>query len=179
MRRLKLRNLGGKAPEWKWDAEHGKLTRREGSGVDWYHYQKEVLLPKLIPFAQACGPDALVQEDLAASHAHHAQAAVFTAAKVAKLIWSPNPPDLNMIEQCWPYLKRQTSKKGAPKSKSEAEAVWKQAWEDLEQSRIQSCIERIPFHIQEVIRLEGGNEYKEGRPKERRDVVSAPGPSVE
>ncbi|KAK4100426.1 hypothetical protein N658DRAFT_559703 [Parathielavia hyrcaniae] len=33
-------------------------------------------------------------------------------------------------------------------------------------------IARIPFHIQEVIRLEGGNEYHEGRAKNRRgDVV--------
>lgn len=43
---------------------------------------------------------------------------------------------------------------------------------------IQAWIERIRFHIQEVIRLEGGIEYKEGRPKERlEDVVSAPVPS--
>ena len=28
---------------------------------------------------------------------------------------------------------------------------------------MQRWIERIPVHIQEVIRLEGGNEYKEGR----------------
>jgi hypothetical protein len=137
-------------------------------------------MPKLIPFAQACSSDALVQEDLTPSHTYHAQEVVFSAAKVARLVWCPNSPDLNMIEQCWPYLKRQTTKKGAPKSKLEAEAVWKQAWEDLEQSRIQAWIERILFHIQEVIRLEGGNEYKEGRPKERRrDVVSALGPSLE
>jgi len=136
-------------------------------------------LPKLIPYAQAYSRDALVQEDRAPSHAHIAQAAVFSAAEVARLVWCPNSPDLNMIEQCWPYLKRQTTKRGAPKSKAEAEAVWRQAWEDLEQPRIQAWIERIPFHIQEVIRLEGGNEYKEGRPKERRaDVVSAPGPST-
>jgi hypothetical protein len=179
MRRLHLRNLPGRAPEWKWDAKHGKLTRREGNGVDWYRYQKEILLLKLIPYAKACGRDALVQEDLAPSHAYVVQAMVFSTVEVERLVWCPNSPDLNMIEQCWPYLKRQTTKKGAPKSKAEAEAVWRKAWDDLEQSRIQAWIERIPFHIQEVIRLEGGNEYKEGRPKARRgDVVSAPGPST-
>ena len=30
-------------------------------------------------------------------------------------------------------------------------------------SQIRVWIERMPRHIQEVIRLEGGNEYKEGR----------------
>jgi len=73
-----------------------------------------------------------------------------------------------MIEPAWPYLKRVTTKTGAPKSRAEAERVWEKAWEDLDQSRIQMWIERIPHHIEEVIRLEGGNEYREGRPKERR-----------
>jgi hypothetical protein len=180
MRRLKLRGIGGKPPQWKWDAKYGKLTRRDGAGVDWYRYQKEILIPKLIPYAKECGCDTIVQEDLAPSHAHYAQAAVYSAAEVTRLVWCPNSPDLNMIEPCWPHLKRQTTKKGAPKSKKEAEVVWKNAWAELEQTRIQSWIERIPFHIQEVIRLEGGNEYKEGRPKERReDVITGPGPSSE
>jgi hypothetical protein len=33
----------------------------------------------------------------------------------------------------------------------------------MPQEKIQAWIERIPRHIREVIRLEGGNEYKEGR----------------
>jgi hypothetical protein len=180
MRRLSLRNLAGRKPQWKWDAQHGKLTRGKGSGIDWYRYQKEVMMAKLIPFAKECGPDAIVQEDLAPSHAHRAQAAVFSIAGVQRMIWCPNSPDLNMIEQCWPHLKRQTTKKGAPKSKREAEAVWRKAWDELGQNRIREWIERIPFHIQEVIRLEGGNEYQEGRAKNRReDVISGPGPDTE
>jgi hypothetical protein len=35
----------------------------------------------------------------------------------------------------------------------------------MPQEKIQEWIERIVVHIQEVIRLEGGNEYKEGRCK--------------
>ena len=44
-----------------------------------------------------------------------------------------------------------------------AEKAWTQAWKDLEQEKIQSWIERIPRHIQKVIKLKGGNKYKEGR----------------
>jgi hypothetical protein len=73
-----------------------------------------------------------------------------------------------MIEPYWPYLKRVITKKGAPKNKSHTEMVWKQEWDNLEQWRIQRWIERIPHHIQEVIRLKGGNEYAEGRSKKRR-----------
>ena len=35
----------------------------------------------------------------------------------------------------------------------------------MPQERIQKWIERIIEHVQEVIRLEGGNEYCEGRLK--------------
>jgi hypothetical protein len=39
----------------------------------------------------------------------------------------------------------------------------------MEQERIQAWIERIPIHIQEVIRLGGGNEYKEGKSGRRKN----------
>ena len=62
-------------------------------------------------------------------------------------------------------MKRYTTKKGAPKSRQEAITVWQVAWQDLPQEKIQAWIERIPRHVQEIIKLEGGNEYKEGREK--------------
>ena len=36
-------------------------------------------------------------------------------------------------------------------------------WDELPQKQIQQWIERIPYHISQIIELEGGNEYKEGR----------------
>jgi hypothetical protein len=33
----------------------------------------------------------------------------------------------------------------------------------MPQEMIQAWIERIPVHIEKIIELEGGNEYKEGR----------------
>ncbi len=42
------------------------------------------------------------------------------------------------------------------------EKKWLQAWRDLPQKTIQTWIEAIPDHIQAIIRLKGGNEYKEG-----------------
>jgi hypothetical protein len=43
------------------------------------------------------------------------------------------------------------------------EKAWHKAWEDLPQEPIQKWITVIPHHIKEIIRCEGGNEYKEGR----------------
>ncbi|RPB29303.1 hypothetical protein L211DRAFT_776011, partial [Terfezia boudieri ATCC MYA-4762] len=75
------------------------------------------------------------------------------------LIWPGNSLDLNMMEICWAYLKCITTKKD-PHFPHGSRA----SMEDLEQWRIQRWIKRIPCHIQEVIRLEGGNEYSEGHP---------------
>ena len=41
--------------------------------------------------------------------------------------------------------------------------AWEKCWEELPQDKIQMWIERIPIHIQKIIKLEGGNEYKEGK----------------
>ena len=121
MRRLGLRNKPGKKPEWKWTVKTGKLTRRVGTGIDWWRYQQEVILPKIIPFAKELGPDALVQEDNAPAHSHVAQGFIYKHAEVQRLIWVPNSPDLNMIEPCWFYMKRETTKKGAPQSRVDTE----------------------------------------------------------
>jgi hypothetical protein len=49
------------------------------------------------------------------------------------------------------------------------EKAWTKAWRDLPQDKIQAWIERIPIHIKEIIRLEGGNKYAEGRKAFKRD----------
>jgi hypothetical protein len=167
VRRLGLRNKPGRKPKWKWCTATGKLTRRKGTGVDWYRYQTQVLIPKLFPFAKECmkdRPGTIVQEDKAPAHAHHDQARIYNIYEIQRLLWCSNSPDLNAIEPCWFWMKRQTTKKGAPQSRTEAVKIWEACWyKDLQQSQIQAWIKRIPRHIEEIIRLEGGNEYKEGR----------------
>ena len=41
--------------------------------------------------------------------------------------------------------------------------AWLKAWRELDQSWIQWWIKQIPHHIQQIIMLEGGNEYRETR----------------
>jgi transposase len=76
--------------------------------------------------------------------------------------WPGNSPDLNAIEPAWPWLKRRITSRGAPRDKKTGKEVWIKAWNDLPQVHIQQWIERLIRHIQEVIDLEGGNEYQEG-----------------
>lgn len=165
---LRPRKTPGRKPQWRFTRKTGKLTRGSGKGIDWWRYREKILLPKLFPFAKVCmenRPGTVVQEDKAPAHAHPAQQLLYDLHGIRRLFWCGNSPDLNMIEPAWPYLKRFTTKKGGAKNRPQAIADWKAAWEALSQDRIRAWIERIPFHVQEVIRLEGGNEYQEGREK--------------
>ena len=60
------------------------------------------------------------------------------------------------------WMKIETTKRGAPSIRKEAEAAWKKCWKDMSQERIQRWILRIIRHIQTVILLNGDNKYKEG-----------------
>lgn len=161
--RLGLRNKPGPRLAWRWNEKNGKLVRKSKGGIDWYRYRKEILLPKLFPHARRCGWDAIVQEDKAPSHDHWFNQETFRVNDINRLLWPGNSPDLNPIEPCWPWMKRYTTRLGAPKSRAEAIRAWEACWKELKPERFQAWIERIPRHIQEIIRLEGGNEYKEGR----------------
>jgi Transposase len=90
MRRLGLRNLPGKKPEWKWKKENGKLTRGSKGGIDWWRYQQTILIPKMLPFAKDCAkerPGMMVQEDKAPAHNHHIQQQIYDLHKVQWLLW--------------------------------------------------------------------------------------------
>ena len=143
------------------------MVRKGKGGIDWYRYQKVILLPKLLPFAKECmkaRPGTIVQEDKALCHASKHQNIVFMDAGVLRFLWPGNSPDLNMIEQCWYWMKKQTTRKGAPRNCITAIKAWPQCWtKSLKQEQIQHWIERIPRHIHEIIALDGGNEYREGR----------------
>ena len=108
-------------------------------------------------------PNTVVQEDEAPCHTSKHQDVVFMDFRVLRFLWPGNSPDVNMIEPCWPWMKRRTTLLGAPRSRREAEVAWTECWDELSQEQIQSWIERMPRHIQTVIELEGGNEYREGR----------------
>ena len=46
---------------WRWSERTGKLVRKPGhGGIDWYRYQKHILLDKLLPFAKEIGPEAIM-----------------------------------------------------------------------------------------------------------------------
>ena len=64
-------------------------------------------------------------------------------------------------------MKRRTTYKGAPSKKAGMTKSWFANWPALDLASVQAWIEALPHNIAEIIRLEGGNEYKEGRESKR------------
>jgi hypothetical protein len=161
--------MPGCKPVFKHDENTGAYILKEGKGgINWYRYQEVILKLLLLPFAKEClkeHPGTLVQEDGAPCHSSRYQQEVFDLWGIIRLLWPPNSPDLNMIEPCWFWIKRYTTKHSPITSRAELKQAWIKYWQDIPQECIQAWIERIIVHIKDVIRLEGGNEYKEGRLK--------------
>ena len=85
-----MRNKPGKKPVWKYIDKTGVAVRKTGKGgIDWYRYQEVVLKKKLLPWAKkhtVAYPGTIVQEDGAPYYASRHQVAVFSLAKVIKLL---------------------------------------------------------------------------------------------
>jgi transposase len=172
MRRLSTRNILDIKLKWKWNEMHEKMIRKEEKeDIDWWRYQKVILLSKLISFAQKCNkkrqevdlPSMIVQENKIPSHASKHQILVFSRHEIERLLWPENSPDLNIIESCWFWMKRRTTRKDPPTNELVAKILWERTWNELRQEKIQKWIERIPRHIAKVIELKRRNEYCENR----------------
>ena len=83
---------------------------------------------------------------------YNIQQRYYDSNKIIRMLWCGNSPDLNAIEPAWWWMKRRTTRKGAPKSREEAIRAWSVAWQELPQETIQAWIERIPRHVQEIVR---------------------------
>jgi len=67
------RNQSGPRAEFKHTEDTGAYIVKEGrGGINWYNYQKKILIPKLLPFAKEClkeKPGTIIQEDNAPIYA--------------------------------------------------------------------------------------------------------------
>lgn len=166
LKRLSLAGKGGRKPTWKYTAKTGKQVRQGKGGIDWIRYQQEVLLPLFLPFMERLrekyGPVHIVQEDNASPHIARWNRQLWDEAGFTVLEWPANSPDLNAIEPVWARLKQYYRKKKLPNSRVQLEKCWSKRWKELVLEQLQRCMERIQGNVKWVIRLAGGNEYREG-----------------
>ena len=79
------------------------------------------------------------------------------SSEVEHLIWPPQSPDLNIIEDLWFILEKQVrSRYPPPSSLKELETVLAEEWTKISLETIQTLYEPIPRRIQAVITAKGG-----------------------
>ncbi len=140
------------------------MREAKGGGIDWFTYMEKVFVKNLQPFVEEGkqdGIDQIVVEDGAGSHAHSNCAVFYSFIQISKIFWPGNSPDLNAIEPCWMWLKKETTKNGPPRTREEEKERWKKTWKELPMAMIRRWVERISEAIKEIIALNGGNEYIE------------------
>ena len=138
MRRTGLRRKPGKQPQWKFTKKTNKMMRKNKSGIDWWTYQKKILIFKFLPFVKKCMFDRagmIIQKNNASSHVFKHQHKVFMDWNVTQLIWCANSSDLNAIKPCWIWLKWKTIRHGLCHIKKNAEEKWTKAWFHLSQKK--------------------------------------------
>ena len=123
----------GRAPRgvrkvWKHNEKTGAfVVKNRRGGINWYRYQKRILIEKLLPFARDCQkdrPDTIVQEDNAPAYKSHYQGEVYNLWRIMKMLWPGNSPDLNAIEKAWFYMKKETTKQGPTSDRKKLRARW-------------------------------------------------------
>lgn len=65
----------------------------------------------------------MVVKDRSPSHVFKQQIVIYMKTKVLKLLWPGNSSDLNIIESCQNWIKRETTQKGAPQTQTQAEHI--------------------------------------------------------
>ncbi len=145
------------------DAVLYKRNSRDRGGIDGYRHREEVLKPLLIPFVEELrkeGRNVVVIEDNAPAHRSDIDNHFFKMSDVVKLLWPPNSPDANAIEQAWPWLRLHITKDFPPSTTvEECERQWLQEWENLSIEQINAWIDEIPKRIIKILEQEGDNSF--------------------
>lgn len=153
----------GRVAKWKFTKQYGLKKRIGKGGIDWYRYQEVILKPLLIPFYNQVKEKygtAWLQEDGAGPHISKEQDEIHALADILRLPWPGNSPDLNQIEPCWKYMKRDIATGPLWATTMDgAEDSWYTEWGLLDQTRINKWIEKMPHRVEQVIACSGGNEF--------------------
>lgn len=139
-------------------------------GIDWIRYKREILMPKLYPFAmqiqQETGKRVWIVKDNAPSHkkAKDYTAKLRKDASINTVNWPANSPDLNKIEPIWCVLKDQLQHYAIEQgvrsvARPQLQARWIHNWKNLSRQLVDSCCDDFKHKLEKVLQSNGDNNF--------------------
>lgn len=116
----------------------------------------DILKHTYIPYWKSDLPSCTVfQHDNAPPHRCKAVQQFLTDNNIATLPWPPQSPDLNVIENCWNYVKKQLRNYKAAISKPELKKQILEIWRNIPTSFVQALISSMPRRMAAVKQFRG------------------------
>ena len=111
----------------------------------------------LIPFLIEKGQDLVFMQDNARIHTCRLVSQFLLEKKVEVLIWPPQSPDLNPIENLWHILKQKRTKKfGTPRNRSELIGQTRQIWSEFGPEICEKLSNSLKNRLKAVLKNKGG-----------------------
>ena len=99
----------------------------------------------------------VLMEDGAPLHKSKVAANWRETHRIEKIVWPPNSPDLNPIENMWKLLKDALQKKRRPKNKEQMWVAVEVEWMAIPQSKLESLVASLPERMRDVCAADGGH----------------------
>ena len=100
-------------------------------------------------------------DDNASSHSTHEVSELMGRLGIESMNWPPYSPDLNLIENCWSFLKQRVYKNGTItyRSKEDIEAVIEREWWALqtEDDFFENLYGSLPRRVARIVSVRGDN----------------------
>lgn len=131
---------------------------RQGETLDADRYQSAILAPIVVPLCQQ--HDLVFQQDSAPCHTAKRNAEFLRSENInfwTKEDWPPNSPDLNPLDYgIWGMLQQEVYRV-PPKSLQDLERKIRKAWEKMDQSKVNQCIDIFKSGLRQCEDAKGGH----------------------
>ncbi|KAI7940673.1 hypothetical protein MJO28_012958 [Puccinia striiformis f. sp. tritici] len=98
----------------------------------------------------------LLMEDNAGSHTAKLSREFCAKHHITRIVWPPQSPDLNPIENLWKFLKTGIHDQYHPKSLEQMREAIQQAWDNIPAKNLRNLVKSMPNQMRLVVEASGG-----------------------